>query len=101
MFALITGPETLIDLASELEEVVWWYNLGIHLKVPKYVLVTIRVDHRSTEDQKNALCRWWLDKTLKNEKKWSRIVEAVARAGYRYLAEKIALKYSKKTFVYS
>ena len=94
---LITGPQRLIDLANELEEVVRWYNLGIYLKAPRHVLETIRVDHRNTEDQKNALFDWWLDHTSEEERKWSRIVTALARAGFRSLAEKIALKFSKKT----
>ena len=96
---LITGPEMLIDLANELVEVVWWYNLGIQLKAPRHVLETIRVDHRSTEDQKNALFGWWLNNTLEEERKWSRIVKALARAGYRSLAERIAFKYSKKRLI--
>ena len=88
----------LIDLANELVEVVWWYDLGLYLKAPRHVLEAIRVDpaHRSIEDQKNALFGWWLRSTLEEERKWSRIVIALARAGYRSLAEKIALKFSKQ-----
>ena len=97
MHALVTGPQMLIDLANELVEVVWWYDLGLHLKAPRHVLETIRVDHSSNEDQKRALFGWWLSNTLEEERKWSRIVIALATTGYRSLAEKIALKYGKKT----
>ena len=99
MCTLVTGPQMLIDLANELVEVVWWYDLGIHLKAPRRVLETIRVDpaHRSIEDRKNALFGWWLDRTSEEDRKWSEIVIALARTGYRSLAEKIALKFSKQT----
>ena len=99
MFTLIPGPQRLIDLANELVEVVWWYDLGIQLNAPRHVLETIRVDpaHRSIEEQKNALFGWWLDRTSEEDRKWSRIVSALARTGYRSLAEKIALKFSKQT----
>ena len=96
-----TGPQRLIDLANELVEVVWWYDLGIYLKAPRHVLETIRVDHSRIEDQKNALFDWWLNRTSEEERKWSRIVIALARTGYRSLAEKIALKFGKQELTHS
>ena len=82
-------------MTTELQEVVWWYDLGLYFNAPRHKLETIRVDHSSNEDQKNALFSWWLDSTLEEERKWSSIVVALTRSGYRSLAEKIALKYSK------
>ena len=60
------------------------------------VLETIKKDNYSIEEQKNALFTWWMNMTLEEEKKWSKIVSALSRAGYCNLAERIAIKYGKK-----
>ena len=80
-------------MVIELQEVVGWYDLGLHLNVPRYVLETIKVDHQSNDDRKKALFDWWLRSVLQVEKKWATIVAALSTTGHRYLAEKIALKY--------
>ena len=89
------GPQHLIDLITELEEVVGWYDLGLHFSAPSHVLDTIEQDHQTTADKKKALFGWWLRNFGEEEKKWSVIVHALAKSGYRYLAEKIGLKYGE------
>ena len=90
---LLTGPNDLLDLVHELREVVGWYDLGLYLSVPRHVLETIKVDYQSNDERKKAVFCWWLNNTL--DKKWSAVVLALSKSGYRYLAEKIAMKYGK------
>ena len=82
-------------MMTELEEVVGCYDLGLHLNVPSHILETIQLDHQKTEDRKIALFDWWLRNNGEKRRKWSVIVYALAKSGYRYLAEKIGMKYGK------
>ena len=94
---IVTGPNGLKEMATELQEVVGWYDLGLHFSAQRHVLETIRLNHREIQDQKMALFKWWLKTSEKKERKWSKIVVALASTGYRSLAEKIAVKYGKRT----
>ena len=89
------GPQDLIDLIIELEEVVGWYDLGLHFNVPSHVLNTIEHDYQKTADKKKALFDWWLRNSGEEERRWSVIVLALAKSEYRYLAEKLGMKYGK------
>ena len=95
MCDLPIGPQRLIDLVIELEEVVGWYDLGLYFNAPSHVLDTIEHDYQTTAEKKKALFSWWLRTNGEEERKWSAIVHALANSGYRYLAEKVGLKYGK------
>ena len=95
VYDLLIGPQRVVDMVTELEAVVGWYDLGLHFNVPSHVLETIQLEHQKIEDRKIALFDWWLRNNGEERKKWSVIVHALAQSGYRYLAEKIGLKYGK------
>ena len=88
------GPDDLLELMEELREVVGWYDVGIYLNVPRHVLETIRKDHQTNNEQKHAMFSWWLDNALE-KKKWSSIVRALSKTGYRCLATTIAYSHSE------
>jgi len=89
---LQTGPESLAQLVHELKEVVDWYHLGLHLKVPDYQLQIIAKDHpQDTNMCKTKMLSWWKENVT--GQKWSTIVQALVQTGSRVLANKIALKY--------
>ena len=76
----------------ELKEVVDWYHLGLHLKVPDYRLHTIARNHpQDTEMCKTKMLSWWKENI--SRQKWSTIVQALVQTESRVLANKIALKY--------
>ena len=91
------GPDDLLDLMEELQEVVGWYDVGIYLNVPRHILETIRRDYQSTNECKQAMFSWWLDNAL--EKKWLAIVHALSSTGYRCLATTIAYNHSESVYV--
>ena len=91
-FVLSKGPEDLRQLVYELNEVVDWYHLGLHLEIPDVELQIIAKDHpQDTKMCRTKMLSWWMNNV--EERKWATIVHALVRTGSRFLASKIALKY--------
>lgn len=92
---LLAGPSSVAELVHELREVVDWYHLGLHLKVPDHRLQIIEKDYpHDTEKCKTRMLSWWKENSAKQ--KWSTVVQALVNTGSRSLANKIALKFGRR-----
>ena len=83
-----SGTSSLRELVESLEEVVEWFQFGIHLGIPHYELSIIKADYQDVRRCKTEMFLWWLKNCI--EAKWSTIVQALVKAGMRSLAHMIA-----------
>ena len=85
------GTSSLRELVETLEEVVQWFQFGIHLGIPYYELSIIKAEHelKGVRRCKTEMFHLWLKSTP--GAKWSTIVKALVKAGMGDLAHKIAL----------
>lgn len=90
LFLLLVDPLTEHLLISELITVTGWYQLGIQLKIPSYILDTCYLDHSMTDDRRSAMLIWWFKHA--ESRSWSEVVRALLRINNE-LAQKIAVKY--------
>ena len=68
----------LRTLVSELEEVVDWHTLGVHLRVPKYRLDMIEQKCGSQPDRcKTELLEFWLKNKALPGQEWQMVVDAL------------------------
>ena len=89
---MYTGPDTFYDLVNELSEIVGWYRLGLALNIPEHQLQIINQDNlHNTEMCRTKMLSWWWENA--EERKWSTLIQALARTGSCRLASRIALKY--------
>lgn len=82
----------LLDLQRELKPVVEWFSLGVQLEIPESDLLTIRKDHRDTVDCRLQMLLKW---GQMEKRTWSKLVIALANIDRKFLADKLAKKYSK------
>ena len=94
----VTDPLTLVQLVSELADVVEWFSLGLHLRIPEPELLKIEAGDRGTSQRRVERCKmamliWW----LKNGEllMWSVVVKALEKIEMTGLAQKIAIKYGE------
>ena len=72
-----------------MEEVVEWFQLGIHLKIPHYELSIIKADYQYVRRCKIEMFRRWLMNSL--DAKWSLIVKALVMSKMKALGHRVAL----------
>ncbi len=93
---LIAGGVTLHDLVIELEEVVDWFLLGVHLEVRDSDLMAIKETHllsRDVNGSKIDLFTTWL--RTSHHPKWFSVVRALMGIRMEALARKLAVKHGK------
>ena len=54
----------LKNVVNVLKEVTEVEDLGLKLGVPEYVVVRVRRDFDTTDDQKREVLKWWLNNNL-------------------------------------
>ena len=90
------GPPTLHLLLEDLNEIVEWYQFGIHLDIPKADLEGIKRESDEVKDCRCKMLSIWFQRNRKPT--WATIITALATIGRRNLAYKMALKYGEKCF---
>ncbi len=96
------GAVTLKALVTELEEVIDWFNFGVHLEVRESDLMAIRYTHLNSRDikaSKTDLFTLWLKSS--NQLTWSTVVRALVGIRMEPLAKKLAMKYGKRIIIQS
>ena len=73
----------------ELEEVVNWRDVVLHLGVPKHVADRIERDYRGVERQKREAISWWMDNSAAVS--WKELADALLKADYPLLATRVML----------
>ena len=85
---------TLLDLISQLEEVVDWFHLGLYLGVPEHELLSIDKSKRGdVKECRTGMLSWWLQSGT--QRNWTSIVRAVEDIKMERLAGEIATKYGR------
>ena len=85
---------SLLDLISQLEEVVEWFHLGLYLGVPEYELLSIDKSKRGdVKECRTGMLSWWLQ--CGTTRRWTSVVRAVEGIKMEPLARKIATKYGR------
>jgi len=83
----------LKDLVNELQGVRDWFRLGMCLRVPESVLITIRQDIQTTSTCRQEMLTAWMKREVPT---WSTLVKALLDLGMPDLAMEIASKYFGK-----
>ena len=91
-----SGPPTLHQLLEDLNEIVEWYQIGIHLDIPKADLEGIKRESDEVKDCRSKMLSTWFQSN--HNPTWATIITALATIGRRNLAYKMALKYGEKCF---
>ena len=74
-----------------------WFRLGLELGVPPSTLETIKYNHPTdVEACKVKMVEQWLKQP---GSQWYSLVEALNEIGLKYIANKIAEKYSNSKFI--
>ena len=85
---------SLLDLMSQLEEVVDWFHLGLCLGVPQHEMLIMEKSQRGdVKDCRTGMLTWWLQHGT--QRSWTSIVRAVEGIKMEALARKIATKYGR------
>ena len=87
------GGAKLKDLVNELQGVRDWFRLGMCLRVPESVLMTIRRDIQTTSTCRQEMLTAWMKREVPT---WSTLVKALLDMGMPDLAMEIASKYFGK-----
>ena len=80
---------SLDHVLLELEEVVNWRDVVLHLGVPKHVADSIERDYRGTERQKREAISWWMENSATAS--WKELADALLKADYPLLATRVML----------
>ena len=95
MLVAILSPETTLtlrNLASELQEVVDWYRVGLSLGIKSYQLEEIRINRMGDAMHcKLNMLDLWLRGDV--EASWSKLVGALAESNHSFIADRIREKY--------
>ncbi len=97
--SMCVGAVTLKALVSELEEVIDWFNFGVHLEVRESDLMIIRHTHLNSRDvkaSKTDLFTTWI--RTSSQLTWSAVVRALVGIRMEPLAKKLAMKYGKNYY---
>ena len=89
------SPETTLtlrNLASELQEVVDWYRVGLSLGIKSYQLEEIRINRMGDAMHcKLNMLDLWLRGDV--DASWSKLVGALAESNHSFIADRIREKY--------
>jgi hypothetical protein len=80
---------SLDHVLLELEEVVNWKEVVLHLGVPKAIADQIERDYRGKERQKREAISWWMEHSATAS--WKELADALLKADYPLLATRIML----------
>ncbi len=96
---MYVGAVTLKALVTELEDVLDWFNFGVHLEVRESDLMIIRHTHLNSRDVKasktDLFTTWIRTSSLLT---WSAVVRALVGIRMEPLAKKLAMKYGKNYY---
>ena len=94
MFAEVEAE--LGELLNELNVVTKWFWFGSNLKVPESTLLRIKADNkdRCQECLREVIIEWGKIET----RKWSKVVLALVKTGYKEDAQKLSILYCKYLF---
>ena len=73
----------------ELDEVVNWRDVVLHLGVPKHVADHIERDYRGKDKQKKEAISWWIKNNTSAS--WKELATGLLKAGYFLLATRVML----------
>ena len=79
----------LDHVLSELEEVMKWRDVVLHLGVPKHVADRIERNYRGTERQKREVISWWMENSTTAS--WRELADALLKADHPLLATHVML----------
>ena len=85
------APLSLKNLTNALREVDEWQTLGVQLDIGHHELQKFASENRKTEEQKQAMLQFWLDKEPKAS--WEILLSALGNLNLRRAAEEIEQKY--------
>ena len=95
MLVAFLSPETTLtlrNLASELQEVVDWYRVGLNLGIKSYQLEEIRINRMGDAMHcKLNMLDLWLRGDV--DASWSKLVGALAESNHSFIADRIQEKY--------
>ena len=95
LLVVFLSPEmtlTLRNLASELQEVVDWYRVGLSLGIKSYQLEEIRINRMGDAMHcKLNMLDLWLRGDV--DASWSKLVGALAESNHSFIADRIQEKY--------
>ena len=94
LIIMSSDQPSLLDLVSQLEEVVDWFHLGLCLGIPQHELLIIDKSQRgNVKDCRTGMLSWWLQ--CGTTRRWTSVVRAVEGIKMEPLARKIATKYGR------
>ena len=89
---------TLLELISQLEEVVDWFHLGLYLGVPEHELLSIDNAKRGdVKECRTGMLVWWLQSGT--QRTWTSAVRALEAIKMELLVRKIATKYGRLEYL--
>ena len=77
----------LRELLVAVKDFTEWYNLGVHLALPVYVLDTIKAERLSVQDSTREMLKKWLD--YDPEASWEKLASALEAIDKRTVAENV------------
>ncbi len=80
---------SLDHVLLELEEVMNWRDVVLHLGVPKHVADGIEQDYRAKKRQKMEAISWWMENSATAS--WKELADALLKANYPLLATRVIL----------
>ena len=88
---------SLEDVLSQLEEVVKWRDVVLHLGIPKDVVERIERDYRGIKRQKREAISWWMKNSATAS--WKELAGALLKADYPLLATRVMLIRGRYVYV--
>lgn len=82
----------------ELQDVVNWKEVVLHLKVPENVVKQIEKDYNDKEKQKKLCFSWWMENIPGAS--WKKLATALLKADYSLLATRVMLQGMRINIVY-
>ena len=80
----------LVELVSELQDVIDWRTFGLHLGIRMPKLESIKVDYQTLAECRVEMLSEWQKNVTPT---WSAVVQALAAVDMRHLASDLAQKY--------
>ena len=81
---------SLDNVLLDIEEVLNWRDVVLHLGVPKDVVDGIMSTYKAPEAQKRKAFSWWIENSDKAS--WKELANALLNSGYRLLAARIKIE---------
>ncbi len=80
---------SLENVLLELEELVNWRDMVLHLRVPRRVVDRIEKDYTGIERQKREAISWWMENN--DAASWKELADALLQADYPLLSTRVML----------